>query len=293
MAEHRLDTILPYADRHISLSNGNCKEHKRDGSFCVGHDGGERKDERKKNRPFATPLLSAQKEPSLLCNSPALEGDVILEAKHLSYGVGGREILRDISFSVRRGERLAILGENGCGKTTLLRVLARLAKPTGGVAEQHIDPVLGQKASPRWFKRVGYVYQNPNYQLFMPTVLDEIAYQAESISEAKRFAEMFGLSELLERHPHSLSEGQKRKLGIAAVCATRPDVLLLDEPTVGQDHASLEQMAGVLDTMNREYGATIVIVTHDRRFATTLADRELHMDPGRIRTIERVTTASG
>jgi energy-coupling factor transporter ATP-binding protein EcfA2 len=253
LAEHRLDAVLPYADRRLHLVSGACEEerkkpqhkkpqHKRDGSFV----------------------------------SPA-PGDAVLEVRNVSYRVAGREILRDLSFDVLRGERLVIFGENGCGKTTLLRVLARLAKPTTGEVTQRIAPSLGQKASPQWFKRVGYVYQNPNYQLFMPTVLEEIAYQAENEAEARRYAELFGLSELLGRHPHSLSEGQKRKLSVAAVCAMRPDVLLLDEPTVGQDGASLERMAKVIGSMNRERGVTIVTVTHDHRFAAAIADRTLHM----------------
>jgi energy-coupling factor transport system ATP-binding protein len=253
LAEHRLEAALPYADRHVHLADGMCEE----AELAPGG-------EHKKNRPLCA------------------VGDAVFLLDNITYQAGGRVIIPGASFYIKRGERVVILGENGCGKTTLLRLLARLIRPTSGVLEQRVAPGLGGRASSEWFGKVGYVYQNPNYQLFMPTVLDEIAYKAASAAEARRYAELFGLSGLLERHPHSLSEGQKRKLGIAAVCATRPKALLLDEPTVGQDDASLGRMMEALNFINGEYGTTLITVTHDHRCAGALAGRTLHMSAGRI-----------
>jgi energy-coupling factor transport system ATP-binding protein len=264
LAEHRLEAALPYANRHVRLADGICAEAELKHS-----------EEHKKNRPHCVPQ---HKRDGSFCVD-----DAVFTLNNITYQTGGRVIIADASFYIKRGERIVVLGENGCGKTTVLRLLARLIRPTSGVLEQRVAPGLGRRASPAWFGKVGYVYQNPNYQLFMPTVLDEIAYKAAGATEARRYAELFGLSELLGRHPHSLSEGQKRKLGIAAVCATRPEVLLLDEPTVGQDHDSLGRMIEALDHINGEYGTTLVTVTHDSRCAEALADRTLRMSGGRVR----------
>jgi energy-coupling factor transport system ATP-binding protein len=290
LAEHRLEAALPYADRHVRLADGMCAEaeieysgeHKKNRPLCAA-DG-----DTKGTVLFASAVAtdSAYKTPDSAVatdeNAVRSADDAIFILDNITYQTGGRVIIADASFYITRGERVVILGENGCGKTTLLRLLTRLIRPTSGVLEQRVAPGLGRRASPEWFGKVGYVYQNPNYQLFMPTVLDEIAYKAASAAEARRYAELFGLSELLGRHPHSLSEGQKRKLGVAAVCATRPEVLLFDEPTVGQDNASLGKMMEALNFINGEYGTTLVTVTHDSRCAGALADRTLRMSAGRV-----------
>lgn len=253
--EHRLDMVAPYADRMVWMSGGRCetidKNHYSRHIKAIGEDGG-----------------------------GSVKNELCLALKNISFQVFGREILRDVSFTVRKGERIVILGENGCGKTTLLRIMARLQKPSGGETVQYLGKSLGKKASPRWFKKVGYVYQNPNYQLFMPSVLEEVGYQSGSEDGARQCMERFGLAGLSERHPHSLSEGQKRKLSIAAIAALGPELLLLDEPTVGQDYEGLERMTRALNRMNRELGTAMITVTHDYRCAGALADRVIWIRDG-------------
>jgi energy-coupling factor transport system ATP-binding protein len=205
-----------------------------------------------------------------------------IDIRHLAFRAANRDILRDIDFTVHKGERIVILGENGCGKTTLLRLIARLGKPTGGEVVQHIDPALGRKATPQWFRKVGYVYQNPGYQLFMPQVSEEIRYGAESDAVAERITELFGLSPLVGRHPHSLSEGQKRRLSIAAIAVQNPTLLLLDEPTVGQDFEGLKRMIATLNKLSREQNCAMLTVTHDFRCASALADRAVWIQDGTI-----------
>ena len=151
-----------------------------------------------------------------------------------------------------------LLGDNGCGKTSLLRLMARLARPTAGEIRQLIDPSLGQRRGSRaWFRRVGVVYQNPNCQLFMPTVTQEVAFAAQSEGFAREIMELFGIAHLSERHPHSLSEGQKRRVSIAAVAASQPELLLLDEPTVGQDGEGLRTLLHALNHLHTRTGSTI------------------------------------
>ena len=168
-----------------------------------------------------------------------------------------------------------LFGENGCGKTTLLRLIARLRKPTGGTIAQYLDPAFGQgsRQSKKWFRRVGVVYQNPDYQLFMPTVEKEIGFGARSADYADRIAEQFGVRHLYPRHPQSLSEGQKRRVSIAAVVSGAPEVLILDEPTVGQDYRGLCEMVEVLNRVHTKTQNTMITVTHDRRCAAALCDR--------------------
>ena len=156
-----------------------------------------------------------------------------------------------------------------------MRLIARLYKPTGGGITQHIDPRFKQKprGSRAWYKKVGVVYQNPDYQLFMPTVEKEINFGAQSPEYAEHIAELFGIKHLWHRHPQSLSEGQKRRVSIAAVVACQPEVLLLDEPTVGQDYDGLCQMVEILNKLHEQTGNTMITITHDVRCAEALCDQ--------------------
>lgn len=183
---------------------------------------------------------------------------------------------------MHKGERLLVLGENGCGKTTLVMTLARLNKPTSGSVEQRIDAKVGRRAGKRWFESVGIVYQNPNYQLFMPTVEKEILFGAKDKVFARSVMRLFGLEKIAGRHPQSLSEGQKRLVTVAAVCATAPKVLILDEPTVGQDYENLERLVGLVNRLHSVTGNTVITVTHDVRCADALCDRAVVVADGRI-----------
>ena len=227
-------------------------------------------------------LLEEQPEVEAVENGTELayEG---LEVHDLSFAYGGETVLKGVSMTARKNEIVGIVGESGCGKTSLLRLVARLARPTAGEIRQLIDPALGQRRGSRaWFRRVGVVYQNPNCQLFMPTVAQEVAFAAKSEGFAREIMELFGIVHLSERHPHSLSEGQKRRVSIAAVAASQPELLLLDEPTVGQDREGLRTLLQALNHLHTRTGNTIVTVTHDRRCAGALCDRAALLKDGRI-----------
>ncbi len=210
----------------------------------------------------------------------SLPGEVLIKGKKLFFAAGDRNIIDGLDIEIRAGERIVLLGENGCGKTTLMRMLARLNKPNGGALSQTITK--SKKANSKWFSKVGYVYQNPTYQLFMPTLLSEISFKAKSEEVAREMINAFGLSGLEQRHPQSLSEGQKRRASIAAVCASEPTVLFLDEPTVGQDYKNLCKTVETVNKINKNLGTAIVTVTHDKRCAGALADRVLIMENGKI-----------
>lgn len=210
----------------------------------------------------------------------SLPGEVLIKGEKLFFAAGDRNIIDGLDIEIRAGERIVLLGENGCGKTTLMRMLARLNKPNDGALSQTITK--SKKANSKWFSKVGYVYQNPVYQLFMPTLLSEISFKAKSEEMAREMINAFGLSGLEQRHPQSLSEGQKRRASIAAVCASEPTVLFLDEPTVGQDYKNLCKTVETVNKINKNLGTAIVTVTHDKRCACALADRVLIMENGKI-----------
>lgn len=210
----------------------------------------------------------------------SLPGEVLIKGEKLFFAAGDRNIIDGLDIEIRAGERIVLLGENGCGKTTLMRMLARLNKPNDGALSQTITK--SKKANSKWFSKVGYVYQNPTYQLFMPTLLSEISFKAKSEEMAREMINAFGLSGLEQRHPQSLSEGQKRRASIAAVCASEPTVLFLDEPTVGQDYKNLCKTVETVNKINKNLGTAIVTVTHDKRCAGALADRVLIMENGKI-----------
>ena len=257
--EHRLDMVLPFVDTVWHIGDKTVKKVEDKAAYL---------------RAQTAKIEDA---------CPAFAGAGLLFAlDEVAFSVREREILRGVTLDIPKGGRTVLLGENGCGKTTLLRLIASLYKPTGGKIVQYIDEKFKQKpkGSRAWFKRVGVVYQNPDYQLFMPTVRQEICFGAKSEAYAAEIAELFGVKHLWERHPQSLSEGQKRRVSIAAVVACDPAVLLLDEPTVGQDYEGLCRMVEILNRLHAETGNTMITITHDVRCAEALCDRAYLIEGG-------------
>lgn len=210
----------------------------------------------------------------------------------LRHAYGDRPTLRGIDLSVAPGERLALLGANGAGKTTLLYHLSGLLTPTAGVlalngtAASHDGP--GQQ---RWRRTVGLLFQNPDDQLFGPTVLDDVALGPVNLGEppprARERAQQslvgLGLEHLASAPVHALSLGEQKAVALAGVLVMEPAVLLLDEPTQGLD-ASIEQT--LLDALQRSTtaGVSTVMATHDVDLACRWADRVVVLHAGRVLT---------
>lgn len=255
IVEHRLDVVKNYIDKVMRIKN--------------------------KQLFTSTDINDLNSEIKTIPHADgSLPGEVLIKGEKLFFAAGDRNIIDGLDIEIRAGERIVLLGENGCGKTTLMRMLARLYKPNDGALSQAITK--SKKANSKWFSKVGYVYQNPTYQLFMPTLLSEISFKAKSEETARKMINAFGLSGHEQRHPQSLSEGQKRRASIAAVCASEPTVLFLDEPTVGQDYKNLCKTVETVNKINKNLGTAIVTVTHDKRCAGALADRVLIMENGKI-----------
>ncbi len=258
LVEHRLDVVKPYIDKFMWIEDKTVRFDESPDAF-----------------------INSEK----VLNSGSRNsknGEPILDCNDISVTFGDKNIIDGLNLSVLRGEKIVLLGHNGCGKTTLLRTIAGLNKLSGGEISQKIVPDKAYKRrSSGWFKKVGLVYQNPTYQLFMPTLLSEVAFRASSEEKARELIDAFGLSGLEDRHPQSLSEGQKRRAGIAAICAGEPELLLLDEPTVGQDFENLKRIVDVINRINCENQCTVITITHDRRCIDALSDRILTMENGK------------
>ncbi|MGL4948096.1 MAG: ABC transporter ATP-binding protein [Mycoplasma sp.] len=254
VVEHRIDLVSPFIDKAYELEDLSMNE-------------------------VEISQMKIKEESKIIKDIvPTHEHDkTFIELKDVSYKICHKQILENINLEIKTGERLVLLGENGCGKTTLMRLMSKITKPSKGQVIQYFDENLKQKkkGNRKWFEQVGVVYQNPNYQLFMPSVRQEIEFNAKDVDYVNYVIKLFRLEKLLDRHPHSLSEGQKRKVSIAAIVAAKPKIIFLDEPTVGQDLKGLNEIVKILNELNHQNNTTIVTITHDVRCASALCDRSI------------------
>ncbi len=200
----------------------------------------------------------------------------LLQVKQISHEMDIRPVLHHVSLEVLEGEILAVVGRNGSGKTTLIQHFNGLLHPSKGELLFMGKRIRG-RAPPEIAAQIAISFQNPNDQFFKNTVEDELMVgmrrvEGDADEWFQELCRRFHLHGLLEASPYRLSEGQKKRVAIASMLVMRPRLLVLDEPTVGQDGRFLEALAGLLLSL-RESGLTIVIVTHDLNFAFATADR--------------------
>lgn len=200
----------------------------------------------------------------------------------------GTQALTKINLEIKRGEAIAIMGPNGAGKTTLGKHFNGLFKPTQGDVLVDGQNTKNQPIS-ELARKVGYVVQNPNNQLFEKTVTREIAfglinlnYPHDRIDQTvKDLLKKMGLTEVAERSPITLSTGQKKRVTIASILAMNPDFLILDEPTVAQDAANKARLRDLF-TEQITQNKTVVLITHDIDFALSITNRIILMKDGKI-----------
>ena len=215
--------------------------------------------------------------------------DELYKIGRAGYRYGELYALKDVSFEIRRGESLAILGANGSGKSTLLKMLNGLMFPTSGYVEYQ-GVRLGEDTLRGEFLRcfreaVGFVFPEPDVQLFSPTVFDEVAFGPLQLGlpkdeVRKRVADlldMLGIFALKERAPYTLSSGEKKKVAIASVLSVNPDVLLLDEPTNGLDPRTQVWLFELLARL-RGLKKTCVMATHDLSLVEDFSERAVVLD---------------
>ena len=193
--------------------------------------------------------------------------------------------LDGVSFTVRRGEKIALLGANGCGKSTLLKILDGLLFPDSGTFEAFGEPVTEDNLEDEQFSmgfrsRVGFIFQNSDAQVFSPTVREEIAFGALQLGWGPKKVEkrigdvltMLDIADLAERAPFQLSGGEKKRVAIASVLIMNPEVLLFDEPTAALDPRTQQWLIELIVELNG-HGKTIVMATHDLDVLEVIADR--------------------
>ena len=202
---------------------------------------------------------------------------------------------------VRSSEALAVVGPNGSGKSTLALMLAGLLRPSNGEVVSGEALAAGRGHEPIWrwrardlAGRIGMVFQEPEHQFLTGRVRDELALGPRVLGLAddevrRRVSELLDrlrLGHLAAANPFTLSGGEKRRLSVATALATAPSVLVLDEPTFGQDARTWEEMLSLLAAL-RDAGRAICFATHDRDFARALADRTLHLRPPNAEPVTR------
>lgn len=270
--EHKLGRALEIADRLIVLDQGRVV---MDGS------------------PAAIAPLYREKLATVLPERPGesptpASAPECLKVEGVCFGYEGREVLHDVSFSARPGEIVGIMGRNGSGKTTFLAQIIGFHRPGRGKVR-----LLGRDSSrlkvTEAARHVGYVFQNPNHQIFERTVRAEAEFACRNMGfkepegEARATEELtrYGLLKYEKGHPLRLSFGEKRRLNLCSVLTYGPEILVLDEPTVGQDLANSALLARDLLGL-RKAGKTVLFVTHDAELAHRCCDRIVFFQDGHI-----------
>ena len=209
----------------------------------------------------------------------------VYSARDLSLKFNDKLVLDRLNFDIEYGDRVLIEGDNGSGKTSLLNILVGIYKKSEGQihSDYKIENIRrGIKFKSQVKLKAGLVLQNPDYQLFMPSVEKEISLNAPDEKFIELLVDQFEIHDLLDRNPLSLSEGQKRIIGFIAILATKPDILILDEPSVGIDEGKLNLMLEAIkkyeDILEKEYKRlTLIIVSHDERLDKSIFTKKIKL----------------
>ena len=214
----------------------------------------------------------------------------ILQIHHLSKAFGHNIVLRDIDFTVEKGDVISIIGASGSGKSTLLRCINLLETPTSGEILYHGENVVGRKVNaPRYRSHVGMVFQSFNLFNNMTVLENCMVGQVQVLGrnkedarkEAMYYLQKVGMATYIHAKPRQISGGQKQRVAIARALAMNPEVLLFDEPTSALDPEMVGEVLSVMQTLAQE-GMTMLVVTHEMAFARDVSSRVVYMNQGVI-----------
>jgi len=211
-----------------------------------------------------------------------------VENLHFAYE-DGTKALQGLSFEVKQNELIALIGQNGSGKSTLSKILSGIEgnfKGTVKVMDLDLHDSKNRKNMPR---HIGYVFQNPDHQIFNRSVYNEVAYGLKNMSidlpvideRVKSVLKSVNLLDKINEDPLFLGRGQKRRLAVASVLAMHPEIIIVDEPTTGQDYRMSREIMELLKKLNED-GTTIIVITHDMRLVAEFCPRSIVMNQGKI-----------
>lgn len=215
---------------------------------------------------------------------------VAIEVKDLHFAyVPEVEVLHGVNLKIYDGEFLSIVGQNGSGKTTIVKHFNGILKPTSGDILVYGENTK-EKTISYLSTKVGYCFQNPDHQIFSSRTWDEIAYgpknlgyDKEKITDiVKTVSKMLGIEDILDENPYNLSKGQRQQIAVASILAMQPNIIIVDEPTTGQDPKQSRNMMELMKLLNREYNKTLVVITHDMNIAAEYSDRLVVMHSGEV-----------
>lgn len=218
------------------------------------------------------------------------EKETILEVENLSFSYDGCEVvLSDISFSIQKGEMISIVGKNGAGKSTLSKLICGFVRPTKGTIRYMGEDIKNESIKQR-AEKIGIVMQNPNQMISKSMIYDEVALglvargiKEEEIKErVEKTLKICGLYPFRNWPIAALSFGQKKRVTIASILVLNPQILILDEPTAGQDFKHYTEIMKFLETINKEYGITIIMITHDMHLMLEYTKRAVVISDGKL-----------
>ena len=216
----------------------------------------------------------------------------IVEIKHLNFSYpDGTVALKDTNLALQEGSITALIGQNGCGKSTLSKLMNGILKPTSGsIMVGDLDVSAGCSVKDLVLN-IGYVFQNPDHQLFNASVYDEIAYAPRNVglseeevdARVHEAADIAGVSEsLFKESPMLVSRGIRQRIAIASILSLKPKLIIVDEPTTGQDRQQSLEIMEFLKNLNEKTGHTILIITHEMNIVAQFANRIIVMKKGSI-----------
>ncbi|MED4403611.1 ABC transporter ATP-binding protein [Metabacillus fastidiosus] len=310
--EHKLDSLLPYLKRVIVLGNdgsvladGPPKTVFKDHYTAIAEQGiwvpeicKYAKEAEKEGLlwnefpltidEFTDGLKGKTFDVQLNENYKQHHSETILRADHLSFSYNDKQVLKDINFSISQGDFVAILGPNGAGKSTMSQLFIKLLKPKQGDIYLKNEPISKLKTS-ELMQKLGYVFQNPEHQFICDTVEQELAYGLKMLGWEKEkwlprvneLLEQFHLTDRRENNPFSLSQGQKRRLSVATMLTNDQQILILDEPTFGQDYINTKGLMTLLKNLN-DSGKTIIMITHDMELVLNYANKVILINKNEV-----------
>lgn len=218
------------------------------------------------------------------------DGEVLLEVKDLNFAyIADRPVLQDISFRIHKGEMMSIVGKNGAGKSTLSNLICGFLMPDRGTISLHGEDILTRSIKERG-ESIGLVMQNPNQMISKTMIFEEVALglqvrgvgQEEIEKRVHETLKICGLYPFRNWPISALSYGQKKRVTIASILVMNPDIIILDEPTAGQDYRHYTEIMEFLKGINRDRGITIVMITHDMHLMLEYTDRALVIADGQL-----------